>query len=305
MTDNRPSPRLKLPVEAGLILDASKHLNVLAKAVQAKGENETADWLVSQAAQLELASPEIQTCWGGPFNGQNGREAIVIDLLQRLGSKTVVETGTYRGISTEWFAQHSVEQVITCEKEQLYYLQAMIRLSRYSNVRLQLQDSRTALREICTSLPPQAVTFFYLDAHGDADLPLAAELQIIFGGPSNAVVMIDDFKVPDDSGYEWDDWGVDNCLDVKLLQRVLPKGCTVFFPVLPAREETGARRGCCVIASNASSKIDACKLLRGNSIGEWVHIQQSHDEAAKLRQDRTSRPRIMRRAWQWLRRISC
>ena len=74
MIDNRPSPRLKLPVEAGLILDASKHLNVLAKAVQAKGENETADWLVSQAAQLELASPEIQTCWGGPFNGQKGRE---------------------------------------------------------------------------------------------------------------------------------------------------------------------------------------------------------------------------------------
>jgi hypothetical protein len=37
--------------------------------------------------------------------------------------------------------------------------------------------------------------FVYLDAHWNDDLPLAEELEIVFGACPNAIVMIDDFNV--------------------------------------------------------------------------------------------------------------
>ena len=49
--------------------------------------------------------------------------------------------------------------------------------------------------------------FFYLDAHWNDDLPLADEIDIIFSRCPWAVVMIDDFEVPSDPGYQFDDYG--------------------------------------------------------------------------------------------------
>ena len=52
-----------------------------------------------------------------------------------------------------------------------------------------------------------AALFFYLDAHWNEDLPLAEELDTIFCRSSNPVVMIEDFQVPDDPDYGYDDYG--------------------------------------------------------------------------------------------------
>lgn len=68
--------QMQFLVDSRLILDASQSLNVLAKAVAHAGEAEKADTLFQKAADLELASPELQNCWGGPFNGQSGRQAL-------------------------------------------------------------------------------------------------------------------------------------------------------------------------------------------------------------------------------------
>ena len=81
-------------VDSQLISNASQSLNILAKALSKSGDGETAKSLFRQAADLELSSPELQNCWGGPFNGQKGREALVGDLLHVLNPDAVVETGT-------------------------------------------------------------------------------------------------------------------------------------------------------------------------------------------------------------------
>ena len=258
-----------------IILDASQSLNALAKAVRQAGDAETADVLLRRAAELELASPELQDCWGGPFNGQSGREAIMRDLLRILRPAVIVETGTFRGVTAEWFATHIHGLVLTCEKERLYQLQAEARLAPFPNARLYLMDTRCFLRECLPSLPTEEAVLFYLDAHWELDLPLKEELQIIFSSRLDAVVVIDDFRVPDDAGYGWDDYGLDKSLELQILEGVIPQDVTIFFPSLHSDRETGAVRGCCVIAAEASTKMGKSSLLRGNSFEHWMKIASS------------------------------
>jgi hypothetical protein len=255
-------------IDPDLVEITSAALAGLAKHVAASGNAELADALVKQAADLELLSPDLQNCWGGPFNGQHGRTAIVAEILAAIQPGAVVETGTYRGITTEWFAEHVDVPVWSCEKEQLYWLQARHRLRSQPQVHLELSDSRAFLKRLVPTLDPNTPTLFYLDAHWESDLPLKDELRIIFGMQAAAVVLIDDFRVPDDPDYAWDDYGPDQRLDVSQFKDILPETAAIYFPSLRAKEEGGARRGCCVVAQNGSAAIDSCGLLRRWSLAD-------------------------------------
>jgi chromosome segregation ATPase len=89
-------------------------------------------------------------------------------------------------------------------------------------------------------------------------------LTIIFGAQAGAVVLIDDFRVPDDPDYGWDDYGPGQQLNATQFIDILPETAAIYFLSLRAREESGARRGCCVGAQNSSAAIDSCSLL-----GRW------------------------------------
>ncbi len=263
-----------MPVDAQKILDASLPLNLLAKAYKSAGDAGQADTLFRVAAGLELASPELQECWGGPLNGQVGRQAIILELLSLCHPAAIIETGTHRGISTEWFARNYSGPIFSCEKEDLYFFQAQARLSRYSNVDLRLNDSRHFLDEILRSMPNANSIFLYLDAHWGPDLPLRKELGIIFARHPKAFVMIDDFRVPDDPGYAWDDYGPQGSLELTLVDDVIPSDARLFFPTLKSSNETGARRGCCVVAAELAGIVAQSTLLRGQTLEAWKGIEQ-------------------------------
>src|SRR5207244_9216245 len=46
--------------------------------------------------------------WGGPFNGQNFRQRIYTDIMSRMDFRAIVETGTFRGTTTEFFAKSNL-----------------------------------------------------------------------------------------------------------------------------------------------------------------------------------------------------
>lgn len=114
----------------------------------------------------------------------------------------------------------------------------------------------------------------YLDAHWQDDLPLAEELELILSSDRASVIIIDDFAVPFDPEYQYDDYGPGKVLNLEMLSHVVPKGAALFFPALPAREETGARRGCAVISvGHITSHLDSLSELRRHdwpSIGKAV-----------------------------------
>ncbi len=140
---------------------------------------------------------------------------------------------------------------------------ARARLWRKRNVYLYQGDSRQVLRKLFAgklrSLRGQIV-FAYLDAHWNADLPLREELELIFSHCPAAVVMIDDFQVPDDPGYQYDDYGAGKSLSPAYIGPVLAAyDLAAYYPSTPSSAETGAKRGCVGLVNKHSHD----DLLRG------------------------------------------
>ncbi len=96
-------------------------------------------------------------------------------------------------------------------------------------------------------LPP-GPALFYLDAHWEHDLPLWEEIDEIFSRHPSPVVMVDDFRVPTDSGFAYDNYGKGKCLSVTNLHEAVTTRPSMFFPKHASAHETGARRGCVVLA---------------------------------------------------------
>jgi hypothetical protein len=185
---------------------------------------------------------------GGPFNNQRYRQLIFFELLYHLPLEAIIETGTYRGTTTALFAATSLP-VFSSEINPRFYYYAKLRLLLTKNeVTIHNSDSRAFL---CNLSKERHLTnrtvFFYLDAHWGEDLPLHEELQTIFDNWQAPVVMIDDFCVPD-SQYRFDDYGPGKGLTMNYLAPIMKQhNLALFFPAVSAHEETGAKRGCCLL----------------------------------------------------------
>lgn len=79
------------------------------------------------------------------------------------------------------------------------------------------------------------------------------------------VLLMDDFQVPGDVGYEYDDYGPGKALTVDYLAPVVRRhGLSVFFPKADSTEETGKKRGYCVVASpKLADEVRKCDRLVG------------------------------------------
>jgi len=131
---------------------------------------------------------------------------------------------------------------------------ARARLWRQRNVTLLHGDSRAALRSLFNG-PLRSLAgrplFFYLDAHWNDDLPLAEELDIVFAHCPAAVVMIDDFRVPGDADYGYDDYGPGRALDQSISLPLLRLTSLPYStPRLLQPRRLALRRGCVVLAKD-------------------------------------------------------
>lgn len=189
------------------------------------------------------------------MNGQAHRLEIARSIIEHGDMQRIIETGTYKGTTTEWLASFELP-VDTVEVNPRFHEFAARRLAEFTNVRLHFGDSVTFLRKLADQREAMSTRhFIYLDAHWLDHLPLRQELHIIFGQMPRSVVMVDDFQVPDDSGYGHDDYGPGKALTPAYLKDLATPFST-FFPVAAARWETGAKRGCVVLtADNALREV--------------------------------------------------
>jgi predicted O-methyltransferase YrrM len=193
------------------------------------------------------------------MNGQRWRCLMFAELVHKTAPKAIVETGTYLGTTTEWLAAFQLP-VFTCEAHRENYGFAKARLQATPNVRVVQADSRAFLTRLLGSPLGAGPNLFYLDAHWNADLPLAEELEIIFGRAPESVVVIDDFEVPGDPGYRFDDYGVGKALTAAYISGTAERfKLHAYYPTTPSSCETGAVRGCVVLAH---SKLSGVSLLR-------------------------------------------
>lgn len=186
----------------------------------------------------------------GPLNGQAGRHAIVEDILQVCQPRAIFETGTYLGSTTKWFAERTTVPIMTVEANPEHATAAHVVLRDFPNVTAVTGDSRDVLRSwTMDSSLPKDECFFYLDAHWNRDLPLAEELIIISEHFRDPIVMVDDFQVPADSGYAFDDYGPGKALTLNILPHSIRSSFVPLFPTLESSKETGYRRGAVVLVN--------------------------------------------------------
>ena len=84
---------------------------------------------------------------GGAFNEDYYMESKFLDIKEKYNLDTVIETGTYHGITTEWFAKNFVN-VYTVECNEVYYEKAKEKIGSYPNISSHLQDSPVFLKEV-------------------------------------------------------------------------------------------------------------------------------------------------------------
>ncbi|MCV7218143.1 hypothetical protein H7J51_22990 [Mycobacterium crocinum] len=207
-----------------------------------------------------ILEPYKRTSWGGAMNGQAGRIRLFRDIFSVVQPSAIIETGTFIGATTKFFAEFGVpvysveadERVLAVAKRNTRHVR--------DRVAFTLSDSRSFLRKLVSD--PQLCKsrlFFYLDAHWNADLPLADEINIIFDACTEAIIMIDDFEVPGDS-YNYDDYGPGAALSASYLDAMERTDIYRFYPSLPASSETGAKRGCVVLCNDLDARDRLSKL---------------------------------------------
>jgi hypothetical protein len=203
--------------------------------------------------------------WTFAMNGQTARLETTRQIIVNLKIKRIIETGTYRGTTTEWFSQFRIP-VETVEISYRYFAFSKARLANRQNV-IVFRGSSVPFLKAKMSSATGALDdplLFYLDAHWNDFLPLRDELGLIFTCCRNPVVIIDDFKVPDDPGYEYDNYGPDKALSLEFVAASKLPQLSCFFPSTPSDEETGARRGYVVLTSSESMalRLRTINLLR-------------------------------------------
>ena len=210
-------------------------------------------------------SPGLKNRFGGPFNGQEFRRRIFLELLDLVCPQAIIETGTYRGATTRFLHYASGLPVYSVEINPRCYGYSKTRFLLNQNIFLHLGDSRLFLKKILANEPfREKNIFFYLDAHWGEDLPLQEEIEVVFGNCPQAVVMVDDFKVPGDDGYRYDTYKNGKTITMELLDPLSSLEMTFYFPSLRSELETGGKRGCAVIALNpeVTAILDKASTLR-------------------------------------------
>jgi len=180
------------------------------------------------------------------FNGLAGRKRIFQEILNHVQIERIIETGTYLGNTTGYMATMSNVQVLSCEKNSTLYDLARFRLKDMRTISLEHMDSIAFLNRLAKN---HEITvdkcFFYLDAHWGKDVPLREEIAIIASNWKEYVIMIDDFKVPDDSGYGFGSYGTLEQIDMPSLHQMY--GLCASFPAIRSDQETQPPTGCVVL----------------------------------------------------------
>jgi hypothetical protein len=220
------------------------------------------------AVDSMILSPVWKPDLSKALNGQKARQGILDDILGTFDVAEVIETGTFLGDTTGYFA-HLLPNVPvrSCELSPRFAGLARARLGAFSNVEVSCSDSRVFLSGLDNvgSAGTGKVSLVYLDAHWHSDLPLQEELGILTNKRPDSIIVIDDFQVPDDSGYSFDNYGSGKELTLGNFRPLFDRhGLQWFFPVCPSAAETGYRRGCVVLApvGSLSDRVSKISSLR-------------------------------------------
>lgn len=184
------------------------------------------------------------------INGDRIARAEFIRLLEVYRIATIVETGTFHGVTTHWLTSLGLP-VHSVEINPRYQATAIQRLTGVQNIKLHLGNSPQILLSILPRLSQPV--FFFLDAHWGGHCPLLDELgAMATAGIINPIIAIHDFLVPDTTlGYDTYQ-GIPFTLEYveSKLPHLYPTGYRTAY-----NTAEGARRGILYVTPHSSNRM--------------------------------------------------
>lgn len=151
-------------------------------------------------------------------------------IVSRFDINCVIETGTWKAISTRFFAT-IVPEVHSIEIVEAMHLEGLKNTRDFQNILLYCGSSNNVLGDLLPTLSHKKI-LFYLDAHWQNYWPLLDEIRIIGSViPDKAIIVIDDFQVPH-RDFQYDSYHnqANNLSYIKdALTEAYPKGYTYYY----------------------------------------------------------------------------
>jgi len=131
-----------------------------------------------------------------------------------LESDFYIETGTRRGVTLKYVADgYKNLRLFSCEPNKEFFAIAEAKLRGYSNCKIYNETSQNFIPKILDTYDlNENLSFFFLDAHGKGfEWPLRQEIEQITHRLRKAIILIDDFKVPNNPQFVYDVYDGQEC----------------------------------------------------------------------------------------------
>jgi len=184
------------------------------------------------------------------FNLEAIRAYIFWRLHQRYECSSFVETGTLYGNTAGYTNRVFKTPVFTAELNSTHHMVSKVNLAWAKGVTQYKASSPDFLNQVCKTSTLGDNPMFYLDAHWNEFMPLPDELTIIANNCEKAVILIDDFMVPWDDRFLFDEYP-EIRIDVEIINNWLKpkrKDISVYMPSYdPGSDPSGKGIGFAVI----------------------------------------------------------
>lgn len=139
------------------------------------------------------------------FHADPNLMALVDLIIHSSNIRVFIETGTESGSTLGYIARTYPDiECFSCEADKRIYQIAKQNLANHPNVTIKNKKSVRFLRELKPHLVPN---LFWLDAHSHGyGCSLPEELSIILAKWESGYIFIDDFKVPDNPAFGYDEY---------------------------------------------------------------------------------------------------
>lgn len=137
---------------------------------------------------------------------------VVLEMAERYGLKTLVETGTYAG-DMIMSVCHCFDKVYSIEINANMYRENVERFNGLDNLEIICGDSPEVLRARAKDFLSDGPALFWLDAHSPDECALMRELEVLLPlGLGKSVILADDMRLMTYTTAKWPDVG--DILDV-------------------------------------------------------------------------------------------
>ena len=186
-----------------------------------------------------------------PMNGQRTRLRTSFLLSQLVKPSIAIESGSYLGTTTQYLVSLVSEKTYSIEVNAEFAAVAKARLeSDIHSGRIEIVDGDSAVEmpRILGGLDSKSHTVFaYLDAHWLEHIPLRDEVQALLEWGGDFVAVVDDFYIPSDLGYGYDQYR-NHRVDISHIPN--SDKISVWVPEDDSSTESGAHRGTAYIVSS-------------------------------------------------------